>query len=125
MSKSSILIFLILLAKFEVNFAKVNEQAIDDAAVTNTLCSLQLAHYHSSLGKNESWARQMQNAWGKFPSGIFSGNVYDFGSFDQCIDLRHESEVGNIAGQYCLLMVPFDVESSHARSLKMMTPSRR
>lgn len=88
---------------------------------SNDLCNKQLIHFEESFELNE---RKMRDAWGKTPSGMFSGNLYDFGNFDQCIEVKHYSEnVGEISGQHCTLMIPFDRDSElHS---KFMPPSRR
>lgn len=36
------------------------------------------------------------DSWGKIPSGIFMGNNYELGNYDECINTEH------IMGQYCL-----------------------
>ncbi|CAO1387862.1 unnamed protein product [Diamesa serratosioi] len=54
--------------------------------------------------------RKVQDAWGKMPSGIFAGNSFDFGSFDQCLNVHYESnivEIGQIIGKYCTLLIPY------------------
>jgi hypothetical protein len=64
------------------------------------------------------------DAWGKIPSGIFSGNLYDFGSFDQCLRFEHDPEnqgIGRIEGQHCTLMIPIN-EKAGNRSLRFMPP---
>lgn len=38
------------------------------------------------------------DSWGHFPSGILSGNEYDFGYFDEC-------SVVDMSTQYCLVEV--------------------
>lgn len=77
----------------------------------NDLCNSQLQYFQNSLDENVLWARKMRDAWGNVPSGIFSGNQFDFGNFDQCIRFKHEAgELGEISGQHCTLMVPFDRE---------------
>lgn len=77
---------------------------------------------NESLAQNLPWARRMRDAWGNVPSGIFSGNLFDFGSFDQCVEIRQPTEVGEIVGQHCTVMLPFDV---NGKSPKFMPPSRR
>lgn len=43
------------------------------------------------------------DAWGKVPSGILAGNMYELGNFDQCLSIEEAVEnVGKIQGQYCL-----------------------
>lgn len=88
-------------------------------------CNIQLAKTQDSFEKNELWARQIRDAWGKVPSGMLSGNYFDLGNFDQCIGVRHYSnEVGDIAGQHCVLMIPYDLELSAKTMARLATPSR-
>lgn len=45
----------------------------------------------------------MFDSWGKIPSGISSGNKYDFGAFSQCFNIWRENEVYKT--QYCMANV--------------------
>lgn len=49
----------------------------------------------------------MIDAWGKLPSGMLTGNSYEFGSFDECFDvhIRRRSTNEFIHPQYCLAKV--------------------
>ena len=89
---------------FDLNFKlKTNSQ--------NELCNNQLKYFQDSLDRNVLWARKMRDAWGNVPSGIFSGNRFDFGNFDQCIKFSHASEnVGEFSGQHCTILIPFNRE---------------
>lgn len=40
------------------------------------------------------------DAWGKLPSGILSGNFYEFGAFSQCFNIERFNELYET--QYCL-----------------------
>lgn len=40
----------------------------------------------------------MFDSWGNAPSGILSGNVYNLGSFDGCVEVERST-------QYCLLQI--------------------
>lgn len=40
------------------------------------------------------------DSWGKFPSAIFSGNLYDLGGFAQCFDIKRDGK--HYETQYCL-----------------------
>lgn len=52
------------------------------------------------------------DSWGKIPSGLYSGNFFDFGMFDQCLDVSHASDDGNtIKGQYCLPSISAEFET--------------
>lgn len=43
------------------------------------------------------------DSWGKFPSGILSGNFYELGSFTECLNLKRNGE--RYESQYCLASV--------------------
>lgn len=43
----------------------------------------------------------MADSWGKLSSGILSGNLVNFGNFDQCIKNEHNFN----GGKYCLLTI--------------------
>lgn len=48
----------------------------------------------------------MFDSWGKIPSGIFTGNVIDYGQFDECISIGHEKlNAADIKGKYCAYAV--------------------
>lgn len=107
-----------------LNFKKSLKQEIVFKRSFDDTCEKQFLHYEIKLDERSFWARQMRDSWGNLPSGIFSGNLYDFGSFDQCINFKHETkEVGKILGQHCTLLIPFDFEDdSNAR---FMPPTRK
>ena len=88
------------------------------------LCNRQLNYFQSSLDGNALWAREMRDAWGNRPSGTFSGNLFDFGNFDQCINFKHSSEsVGDIIGQHCTVLIPFDRRSD--KISRLIVPSKK
>lgn len=47
------------------------------------------------------------DAWGKIPSGILSGNTYEFGEFSQCLGLKRDKKPYDT--QYCLGQFVFDL----------------
>lgn len=54
----------------------------------------------------------MFDSWGKIPTGIFYGNTFDLGNFDQCMTtnlMTGLDSVGNISGHYCLGMLGADI----------------
>ncbi|XP_001656258.2 nose resistant to fluoxetine protein 6 [Aedes aegypti] len=76
-------------------------------ADNDTLCDEQLQAVLFGVSVNESWALQLYDAWGKWPSGQFSGNQYDLGNYDQCRRYSHQhANVGLITGRYCMVVVP-------------------
>lgn len=50
----------------------------------------------------------MYDATGKQPSGIFDGNIYSLGHFDQCLKVK--SPDNKIQGQYCLGKFQIDTD---------------
>jgi Nose resistant-to-fluoxetine protein, N-terminal domain len=74
------------------------------------------------------------DAWGRPPSGFFSGNLIDLGNFDQCLDYSHQPRLSNltsIRGQYCLVTIrpnPGIVQSQRSTfqnlDLRMMPGTR-
>lgn len=56
------------------------------------------------------------DSWGTRPSGIYSGNMIDYGNFDQCYNFVHNHpSLGQIQGQNCI--VP--VQTKNAMALKI------
>ena len=49
----------------------------------------------------------MLDAWGDVPSGLLFKNSYDFGAYDECLNVQIKSESENdadaIKAQYCLM----------------------
>lgn len=103
-----------------VNAATSNTMESDD------LCTKQFNYFQDELNRNAGWAREMHDSWGNLPTGIFSGNLFDFGHFDQCINFMHASDaVGDVLGQHCTIMFSFDRYVSKNHVAKFMTPNRR
>lgn len=45
----------------------------------------------------------------KFPSGVLSGSSYDFGNFDECIEVKVPLENDEeISGKYCMAQFHID-----------------
>lgn len=40
------------------------------------------------------------DSWGKLPSGVFSGNFYEFGDFAECLNIHRNGTL--YKAQYCL-----------------------
>lgn len=77
------------------------------------LCNDQLTYFQESLDKSAMWAKVMRDSWGNFPSGVYSGNFFDIGNFDQCIGVSHQSDhLGKVKGQHCTLMIPYERDSA-------------
>lgn len=46
----------------------------------------------------------MFDAWGKFQSGVLSGNTHNWGHYESCLRIQHQSEqFGSIQGQHCVI----------------------
>lgn len=58
----------------------------------------------------------MYDASAKIPSGILSGNVNQFGDFDQCVNVNDQK--WGIKGQYCLTHVEMTLPSNANNKLK-------
>lgn len=70
---------------------------------TDSLCLTQLLQISHGVASNEIWALKIIDAWSKLNSGLFSGNLANFGHFDQCIKVSHVmEESGTLQGQYCM-----------------------
>ena len=51
----------------------------------------------------------MYDATAKVPSGLLSGNVNQFGDFDECVGVEGKD---GIRGQYCLAFLQLNVDQS-------------
>lgn len=68
----------------------------------------------------------MIDAWGKLPSGILSGNLYEIGNFDQCLEIDHSTKnFGQLNGQYCLTQLSVSANSSEFDLNKLLPDHRR
>ncbi|XP_014475148.1 PREDICTED: nose resistant to fluoxetine protein 6 [Dinoponera quadriceps] len=65
--------------------------------------------FHEELSKFTLWALKMYDATAKVPSGLLSGNVNQFGDFDECVGVEGKD---GIRGQYCLAYLKLDVDQS-------------
>uniref|UniRef100_A0A6P4FNW1 Nose resistant to fluoxetine protein 6-like n=1 Tax=Drosophila rhopaloa TaxID=1041015 RepID=A0A6P4FNW1_DRORH len=55
------------------------------------LCLSEMGQLMLALRSGQFWALKMIDSWGSIPSGLFTGNVYDFGNFDECINIKMDS----------------------------------
>ncbi|EDW98154.1 nose resistant to fluoxetine protein 6 [Drosophila yakuba] len=70
------------------------------------LCLSDLAALMTGLSNGQYWALKMFDAWGSKPSGLLTGNMYDLGNFDECLNINKEVSLGRtIQGKYCFLSV--------------------
>ncbi|XP_043067645.1 nose resistant to fluoxetine protein 6-like [Drosophila bipectinata] len=73
-----------------------------DPTDEDLLCINDLVLFSVSVSTGEYWALKMLDSWGKFPSGVLTGNSYDLGNFDECLNTEL---TGAIRGKYCFLKV--------------------
>ncbi|XP_017083982.1 nose resistant to fluoxetine protein 6 [Drosophila eugracilis] len=70
------------------------------------LCLSDLTALITGLQSGQYWALKMFDAWGTIPSGLLTGNSYDLGNFDECLNIQRETTLGRtIQGKYCFLSV--------------------
>ncbi|XP_017077663.1 nose resistant to fluoxetine protein 6 [Drosophila eugracilis] len=71
------------------------------------LCASDMAALMTGLLNGQVWALQMIDAWGSIPSGLLTGNSYDLGNYDECLNIRKSiiSQRRSIQGKYCFLSV--------------------
>lgn len=55
------------------------------------------------------------DAWGKLPSGVLNGDLYDLGDYDECLSISHNinSASGTFDGQFCLAQVTSPIPNAH------------
>lgn len=94
------------------------------------LCEKQIALLVAGYQRKDSWALRIWDAWGKTQSGIISGNLVNFGHYEQCLAVRHDFEdenFGTFLGQHCMIFFNFvdnvTIESSD-ETIDLMFPNR-
>lgn len=73
-----------------------------DDEMCETQVGLLVADYH----RKEDWAMRIYDSWGKSQSGLLSGNLINFGHYEQCLSTQHVFENRNqgvFLGQHCLI----------------------
>ncbi|KPU80570.1 uncharacterized protein Dana_GF26962 [Drosophila ananassae] len=69
-------------------------------------CSTDLTAWRKGISSRQTWARKMIDSWGSIPSGIFTGDSYDLGNFDECLSIEKLVEENRkISGKYCFLTI--------------------
>lgn len=79
-------------------------------------CRVDLIRLIEAVFRGETWAIQMADASGKFPSGLLLGNVQWIGSYAECVgassNRSFHSAAGNVStsieGNYCLMSIGAD-----------------
>ncbi|KPU80571.1 uncharacterized protein Dana_GF18755, isoform B [Drosophila ananassae] len=79
----------------------------------NTECLTDMAEVANGISSQKVWALKMIDSWGFIPSGIFTGETFDLGNFDECLSIARVTEANRkIRGKYCFLI---------AKSIKIAT----
>lgn len=53
----------------------------------------------------------MFDSWGKIPVGMYYGNHFVFGNFEECLDSFDSNFlIGNLRGQYCTVTAGSNLE---------------
>ncbi|XP_059480843.1 O-acyltransferase like protein-like [Neocloeon triangulifer] len=75
-----------------------------DLLTENAACRSESEVLLKGIANLELWALKIVDSSSKIQSGILSGNIKDFGNFDECIDTKKNS----IRGKYCLAHIHVD-----------------
>lgn len=55
----------------------------------NEQCTRELESFEQAIANKEPWATRLIDTWAKVDSGYLSGNTFNFGDFDSCINFQH------------------------------------
>lgn len=77
-------------------------------ALTLTFTSYIILH-KTNFRKYFLFSESVLDSWGKMPSGVLSGNRYDFGDFRRCFHLDRNG--GTYPTQYCLGRIVVDLNA--------------
>lgn len=70
------------------------------------MCKKQVNLLVDGYQKKELWTLKVFDSWGKSQSGLFSGNLINFGHYEQCLQMRQDfdnSSEGTFQGQHCMV----------------------
>ncbi|XP_039295304.1 nose resistant to fluoxetine protein 6 isoform X2 [Nilaparvata lugens] len=91
--------------------------------ITDAKCKLHSRIYQQELRKFTLWAVKMFDSSTKFPTGILSGSHYDFGNFDECLQVQAQLDGELISGKYCLAKLAFSPADQAHLEIFDKTPS--
>jgi Nose resistant-to-fluoxetine protein, N-terminal domain len=114
MNRPTIAICLILLLEVSVNeaiFPDVPSLFPSSSAKAkipkdDALCEKQISLLVDGFARKEIWALKVFDSFGKSQAGLFSGNLVNFGHYDQCLGTRHRftnKSDGVYQGQHCMI----------------------
>lgn len=78
----------------------------------DAMCLKQVEFLVDDYRKKEPWALKVFDAWGKSQSGLFSGNLINFGHFEQCLAIKHKFDDQTFYGQHCLVFFEDNPDTS-------------
>ncbi|XP_077486482.1 uncharacterized protein LOC144097715 [Amblyomma americanum] len=66
-------------------------------------CSIGILQFLRAAANLEPWALRVFDATGKYPTGLFQGNIVEAGAYDECIEtvVRYEDGTEKVRAQYC------------------------
>ncbi|KAK6625896.1 hypothetical protein RUM43_006195 [Polyplax serrata] len=73
--------------------------------IKNEKCRTHLVNFIDGLRNSSSWAVEMFDASSKFPTGLVTANTYQFGNYDQCVNVNPPDVT--LKGKYCLVNIQF------------------
>ncbi|EFA01530.2 Nose resistant to fluoxetine protein 6-like Protein [Tribolium castaneum] len=76
---------------------------------SNQLCKEHSKELNVGLRALEPWALKMFDSSSKLQAGILEGNLFEFGAFQQCIQIYRDTNHGPIRGKFCSLKVKPDM----------------
>lgn len=87
---------------------KLSEVASSKIKITKSdeMCKKQMFRLVAAYQNKELWALKVLDSWGKSQSGLFSGNLINFGHYEQCLATRHQLDdptEGVYEGQHCMI----------------------
>ncbi|XP_066139073.1 nose resistant to fluoxetine protein 6-like [Euwallacea fornicatus] len=99
-----------------LKFLKRKITNVVEQVVPKNECSVHLQAWISDIfnfNKENLWALQMLDASAKLQSGLLSGNIFNFGDFDECLKVQvDKGEIGTIQGQYCTVSITRSTNST-------------
>lgn len=62
----------------------------------------------------------MFDATTKFPSGILYGSSYDFGNYDECLEVEIPLQDRTLSGKYCMAKFTFNYKQNNTNEMSWM-----
>ncbi|KAB0798815.1 hypothetical protein PPYR_06695 [Photinus pyralis] len=75
-------------------------------------CSNYLQLFSTAVLEKEIWALEMLDASSGVQSGILKGNLVNFGSYDECININAHTRLGVVNGKYCRVEVKINSQTA-------------